>query len=147
MNLKDAIQHARKVSEEKRADADYNWRHGRLNSDDCIKCAEEHEKLADWLEKLSEYETAERDGKLKIFPVALGSTVYELQKIRKRIQPYIITGASVALNNSGYFFSWKLKDGKGIYGNINGFSDSRIGKTVFLTKEEAEKALSDLKEQ
>lgn len=100
----------------------------------------------DIIDKLAEYEIAEEDGRLKKFPIALGSTVYELQKIRKRIQPYIITGVSVTLN-SGYFFSWKLKDGKGIYGNINGFADSRIGKTVFLTKEEAEKALRDLKEQ
>lgn len=55
MDLNEAIEHARKVAESKRADADYNWRHGRLNSDDCIKCAEEHEQLAKWLEELQQY--------------------------------------------------------------------------------------------
>lgn len=111
---------------------------------ECDNCDKPIDWKNDCIKKLAEYETAEEEGRIKKFPIALGSTVYELQKIRKRIQPYIITGASVALNNSGYFFSWKLKDGKGIYGNINGFSDSRIGKTVFLTMEEAEKALKEM---
>lgn len=55
MTENEAIAHARKVAEDKRADADWRWRHGRLNSDDCIKCAEEHEQLADWLEELQQY--------------------------------------------------------------------------------------------
>ena len=55
MTENEAIAHARKVAEDKRADADWRWRHGRLNSDDCTKCAEEHEQLADWLEELRQY--------------------------------------------------------------------------------------------
>lgn len=55
MTENEAIQHARKVAEDKRADADWRWRHGRLNSDDCIKCAEEHEQLANWIEELQQY--------------------------------------------------------------------------------------------
>ena len=51
----DIVVHARKVAEDKRADADWNWRHGRLNSDDCIKCAEEYEQFAEWLEELQQY--------------------------------------------------------------------------------------------
>ena len=37
-----------------RTDADWKFRHGRLNADDCISCAEEHEQLAEWLEELKE---------------------------------------------------------------------------------------------
>lgn len=55
MTENEAIKHARKVAEDKRADADWEWRHGRLNSDDCIKCAEEHEQLANWIEELQQY--------------------------------------------------------------------------------------------
>lgn len=55
MTGNEAILHARKVAEDKRADADWNWRHGRLNSDDCIKCAKAHEQLAEWLEELQQY--------------------------------------------------------------------------------------------
>ena len=37
-----------------------------------------------------------------------------------------------------------MKDGKGVYSNVNGFSEYAIGKTVFLTIEEAEAALKEL---
>ena len=55
MIVQQAIEHARKVARDKRADADWKWRHGRLNADDCISCAEEHEQLAEWLEELEQY--------------------------------------------------------------------------------------------
>ena len=52
LSIDEAIAHAREVAEDKRADADWKFRHGRLNADDCISCAEEHEQLAEWLEEL-----------------------------------------------------------------------------------------------
>ena len=55
MTLDEAIAHAREVAEDKRADADWKFRHGRLNAGDCISCAEEHEQLAEWLEELKSY--------------------------------------------------------------------------------------------
>lgn len=55
MTIDEAIAHARKEAEDKRADADWKFRHGRLNADDCISCAEEHEQLAEWLEELKSY--------------------------------------------------------------------------------------------
>ena len=55
MTLDETIKHAREVAEDKRADADWKFRHGRLNADDCISCAEEHEQLAEWLEELKSY--------------------------------------------------------------------------------------------
>ena len=54
MTIDEAIAHAREEAEDKRADADWKFRHGRLNADDCISCAEEHEHLAEWLEELKE---------------------------------------------------------------------------------------------
>lgn len=70
-------------------------------------------------------------------PCKIGDTVYELQN--KRIQAYTIE--TVTYNGRYFNFSWVLKDNKGIYGNVCGFDSYRIGKIVFLTKEEAEKAL------
>ena len=70
MTVQEAIEHARKVARDKRADADWKWRHGRLNADDCISCAEEHEQLAEWLEELEQYR-------------ALG-TVEELKEAREK---------------------------------------------------------------
>ena len=55
LSIDEAIAHAREVAEDKRADADWKFRHGRLNADDCISCAEEHEQLAEWLEELKAY--------------------------------------------------------------------------------------------
>lgn len=57
MTIDEAIKHAREVAKDKRADADWKWRHGRLNSDECIVCAEEHEQLAKWLEELKAFKS------------------------------------------------------------------------------------------
>lgn len=56
MTIDEAINHAREIAMVKRADADWKWRNGRLNADDCISCAENHEQLAEWLELLKWYQ-------------------------------------------------------------------------------------------
>ena len=40
-----------------------------------------------------------------------------------------------------------MKDGKGIYGNLNGFSEYALGKSVFLTRQEAEAKLAEMEER
>lgn len=95
------------------------------------------------VEKLAEYEDLEEQGKIQRLPIAPGDTVYEVQKSRKRIQPYNVI--EVIIGRTGYrYYNWELKDGKGVYSNINGFSEYAIGKQVFLTREEAEAALKEL---
>jgi len=78
----------------------------------------------------------------EMFPCKVGDTVYEVQKLRKRIQPYEIIALKIG-RLSGLFYYWEAKGSDGIYGKINGFSGSEIGKTVFLSKEAAEKALKE----
>lgn len=70
--------------------------------------------------------------------------MYEVQELRKRIQAYTII--AIHISNCGNLYGWELKDGKGVYSNVNGFSEYAIGKTVFLTKEEAEAALKEMSE-
>lgn len=94
------------------------------------------------VEKLAEYEDLEEQGKLLKLPCAVGDTVYEVQDLRKRIQSYTVI--AVHVSNCGNLYGWELKDGKGIFSNINGFSEYALGKSVFLTKEEAEAALKEL---
>lgn len=94
------------------------------------------------IRKLAEYENLEEQGKLLKLPCAVGDTVYEVQDLRKRIQPYTVI--AVHISNCGNLYGWELKDGKGVYSNVNGFSEYAIGKQVFLTKEEAEAALKEL---
>lgn len=94
------------------------------------------------INKCADYEDLEEQGKLLKLPCAVGDTVYEVQDLRKRIQPYTVV--AVHISNCGNLYGWELKDGKGVYSNVNGFSEYAIGKQVFLTREEAEAALKEL---
>lgn len=89
-------------------------------------------------ERIKEYE--------EMFPCWIGDTVYELQEIRHRIQPLEIISINIGRMGEPYF-NWELKDGIGIYQNIKGFGESQLGKTVFLTKEAAEKALKEMEDR
>lgn len=93
-------------------------------------------------DRWEEYKVFEEQGKLLKLPCTVGDTVYEVQGLRKRIQPYIII--AVYVSNCGNLYEWELKDGKGIYSNVNGFSEHAIGETVFFTRGEAEDALKEL---
>ena len=56
MTIEEAIAHAREVAEEKYNDGflcHANPDDGKL--DECVKCAQEHEQLAEWLEELKTY--------------------------------------------------------------------------------------------
>ena len=57
MTIDDVVEKARKRAIDKRADADWKWIHGRLNSDKEIKAAENLERLAEWLEELKMYKS------------------------------------------------------------------------------------------
>lgn len=85
---------------------------------------------------------ADAKGQLVVLPCKVGDTVYEVQELRKRIQPYTII--AVHISNCSILFGWEVKDDEGIYTNVNGFCDYAIGKTVFLTHEEAEAALEKM---
>lgn len=97
------------------------------------------------LKELKEYKELEEQGRLLKLACAVGDTVYEVQDIRKRIQPYTITSVSIGRNGT-WFSNWKLKDGQGFYGRIDGFPESYLGVKVFLTQEEAEAALQKIRE-
>lgn len=96
------------------------------------------------IQEVPDHEDLEKQNKLLRLPCTVGDTVYEVQYLRKRIQPYIII--TVHVSNCGNFYEWELKDGKGIYGNVNGFSEYALGKSVFLAYEEAKAALKEIGE-
>ena len=63
MTIDEAIEHAIEVSEIQRNNDKLNKTLGVISpyyKTDCIKCAEEHEQLAEWLEELKMYREAER---------------------------------------------------------------------------------------
>ena len=90
------------------------------------------------MEKLADYEDAEEQGRLVKLPCKVGDTVYV--PTRNFISELRIFHISISKNNT--FFHWMLN--AGIYPNLDGFSVDKIGKTVFLTKAEAEAKLKEL---
>lgn len=93
-------------------------------------------------ERLAEYEDLEEQGLILRLPCKVGDIVYEVQELRKRIQPYTII--SIHISRCSVLIGWVIEDDEGIYSNTNGFCDYAIGKTVFLTKEEAEAKLREM---
>ena len=89
--------------------------------------------------KLATYEDLEEQGLLVRLPCKVGDTVYV--PTRNFISELRIIMISVDMH--GTYFGWMLNIG--IYPNLDGFSGNKLGKTVFLTREEAEKKLEEMK--
>ena len=73
------------------------------------------------IDKLAEYETAEEEGRLVVLPCKVGTRVYEIYQF------------------CGYG-AWEIEEHKIKLEDLD-----KIGKTVFPTREEAEKALKEMK--
>jgi hypothetical protein len=85
-----------------------------------------------------EYKDAEEQGLLIKLPCKVGDTVYEANTLRGLIAEYEVTG--IIINKFGTsFLRWRLL--QGIYSNLTGFDIAELGKTVFITREEADEAL------
>ena len=89
------------------------------------------------LRKLEEVKKAESEGRLLILPYKVGDHVYTAQ--RGIVSELVVTCIEVYL--SQLWIQWEIISG--IYGRfrMDGFPADDIGKTVFLTREEAEAAL------
>lgn len=121
LTLEDAISHAKEVAEKNYRGADFES----IDSVDddikanCIKCAEEHEQLAEWLEELKSYKDLDEQGLLVRLPCKVGTEVYYILGIPNKT-PCTIDKC------------------------VFGLSDiDKIGKSLFLTREEAEKKLEE----
>ncbi len=93
------------------------------------------------LERAQELAQAEKDGRLVVLPCKVGDTVYEANK-RGFVSIYEVI--SIHVSSYSILVGWNLVDG--IYSNLNGFEVSALGKTVFLTRAEAEAALKKREE-
>lgn len=109
--------------------------------DSCSQGAGNCKTVENMIKKLATYEDLEEQGLLVRLPCKVGDMVYV--PTRNFISELRITMVSVDMH--GAYFSWMLNSG--IYPNLDGFSKSKLGKTVFLTSEEAEKKLEELKNE
>ena len=129
--LEEAIIHAKEVAEKNYRGADFESI-DYIDDDiktNCIKCAEEHMQLAEWLEELKSYKEAEEQGLLVRLPCPVGTTVWGICGMD--IRENVVCGIECGKN--GKQFLWANHDEW--LGELNDL--------VFLTREAAEKKLEE----
>ena len=167
LTLEDAISHAKEVAEKNYRGADFES----IDSVDddikanCIKCAEEHEQLAEWLEELKSYKDLDEQGLLVRLPCKeaysqSGDFVYliydygiiECVHCGFGIDPLSGT-AYITLATDEKIFPYRNPDPEQDLDptdwctNATDVKATELGKTVFLTREAAEKKLEELKNE
>lgn len=94
--------------------------------------------------KLKDYEDAEEQGLLIRLPCKVGDVVYTNMRAsgwykREKNKPYKANVAFIGINGKDNFMNVVFEND-----NVLQFLLSDIGKTVFLTREEAEAALAEM---
>ena len=141
LTLDEAIKHAKEVADMNYNDAekfDSNDSVENYMKANCIKCAEEHEQLAEWLEELKSYKDAEEQGLFVRLPCKVGDILFRINKGARN--PIIKMKVSQITMISKLY---NIKAIQEDYGEVF-FSDDVIGIKVFTTSEEAEKKLEEL---
>ena len=148
LTLDEAIKHEKEVAERNYRDTEYE---STDSIDDDIKTiyrkrAKEHEQLANWLEELKSYKDSEEQGLLVRLPVPIGTKVYMIASMFDCIYNY---------DNCKAIQKWKCEEDiqceyerKSYYIKEIQFTSilkDSIGKSIFLTREEAEKKLKELR--
>ena len=136
MTIDEAIEHAREKAKEQRYYANFE-RNGMMYQS-CIKCAEEHEQLAEWLGQLKEYKQLEEQGRLIKLPCKIGSVLYEINDLTGFITERDIDKIEIFECPTPHIF---LTSGR--YYRMSASRD--FGRTVFATKSEAEAKLKELR--
>lgn len=149
LTLEEAIDHAKEVAEKNYKGADFESIDSVDNDikTNCIKCAEEHMQLAEWLKELKSYRDAEEQGLLVRVLCKVGDTVWdndfgypESYEIKAFSYGYCDSYVESNIEDEIIFYYENYS------GSITGaFPMSEIGKTVFLTRVEAEKKLEEMK--
>ena len=93
---------------------------------------------SEWIRELLK---ADKDGRLVVLPCKVGDRLYEVTG-RKTISVYKVKAIRVEL--FGLFIEWDIVEGF-VWQSLSGINAGEIGKTVFLNREEAEKALEAMK--
>ena len=94
-------------------------------------------------ERIRELLKADKDGRLVVLPCKVGDRLYEVTG-RKTISVYKVKAIRVEL--FGLFIEWDIVEGF-VWQSLSGINAGEIGKTVFLNREEAEKALETMKDE
>ena len=133
LTLDEAIKHAKEVAKTNLAEATYNFPDLKEYYDNCSECANQHNQLAEWLEELKSYKDLEEQGLLVRLPCPIGTTVWDICGMD--IRENVLSG--IECDKDGKQFLWANDDEW--LGELNDL--------VFLTREEAEKKLEELKNE
>lgn len=93
--------------------------------------------------RLRELAEADKDGRVEVLPCKVGDRLYEVTG-RKTISVYKVRAIRVEL--FGLFIEWDIVEGF-VWQSLSGINAGEIGKTVFLTSEEAKAALEAMKNE
>lgn len=157
LTLDEAIKHAKEVADMNYNDAekfDSNDSVENYMKANCMKCAEQHEKLAEWLEELKSYKEAEEQGLLMRLPCKVGDTVWVVTSPinvfnecdgAAEYEVYESYLSSVTYYTCGEQFRINAKVTNSFI--VEYFRECDFGKTVFLTREEAEKKLEEMEHE
>nr|DAV98411.1 MAG TPA: hypothetical protein [Caudoviricetes sp.] len=86
---------------------------------------------------------ADRTRRVAVLPCKVGDRLYEVTG-RKTISVYKVRAIRVEL--FGLFIEWDIVEGF-VWQSLSGISAGEIGKTVFLTREEAKEVLEAMREE
>lgn len=144
LTLEEAIKYIKEVVQKNRKNKEKNTiviPNSFISSADC---AEKYEQVAKWLKELKSYKDAEEQGLLVRLPCKIGDTVYRVNAGAK--QPIIPMTVSEI-----HFLCYKNERtvrfdaiGKEDMGE-SCYRLEDIGRIVFLTREEAEKKLEEMR--
>lgn len=150
LTLEEAIAHTKEIAEK-------NYRGAEFESIDsidddikvnCVKCAEEHEQLAKWLKELKSYKEAEEQNLIVRLPDDLNRILYQVNYRWTECTEYGEKNNNCEIydcececdsRKEYYIAEVDLQ-----YIPIGNYYD-RLGKSLFLTREEAEKKLEEMK--
>lgn len=143
LTLENAINRSRKLAERHR----WNSENTKLETSDenanevykntCIQYANQEEQYAKWFEELKSYRELEEQGLLVRLPCKVGDDLYCIVngKVKKlKVHSFGIPDFEIT------DIEFKYVDGFKIVRFVG-----EVGKTVFLTREEAEKKLEEMK--
>ena len=106
-------------------------------------CTRAKGKLQVVMEKLYKYETAEEEGRLVVLPKCnIGDTVYIPIDFQNKIYTGTVDGFEYSPRRNKWVVKIIADDGEKCYEAFDDF-----GKTIFLIREEAEKALKEMEEK
>ena len=113
---------------------------------ECSRCDKPNDWKSECVKKLAEYETAEEDGRLVVLPCKPWDKVYQLfvtdvidKKLIYKIFQAKVT--QITIDRFRTIFSFETLDENKYKSDLTMES---FGETVFLTREEAEKALKEM---